>query len=122
MSDRRRQQISLWLQPNPRECHFYPAMKITDYYRTRAWELRREAESSIDAKVKQSKLETAKAFERLRALSGVRRPRNTNAAQPAAAGTFASADTSAPAAKPTHTTNAIALTQADLTDGVRFRR
>jgi hypothetical protein len=63
-------------------------MKITDYYRTRAWELRRDAEWSLDAKVKQSKLEAAEAFERLRALTRKRRPRNTNAAQPAAAGTI----------------------------------
>ena len=62
-------------------------MKIADYYRTRAWELRRDAEGSLDAKVKQSKLEAAEAFERLRALTRQRRPRNTNAAQPAAAST-----------------------------------
>jgi len=64
-------------------------MKITDYYRTRARELRRDAEWSLDAKVKQSKLEAAEAFERLRALTRERRPRNnTNAAHPAAAGTI----------------------------------
>jgi hypothetical protein len=62
-------------------------MKIADYYRTRARELRRDAEWSLDAKVKQSKLEAAEAFERLRALTRQRRPRNTNAAQPAAAST-----------------------------------
>jgi hypothetical protein len=67
-------------------------MKITDYYRTRACELRRDAARSLDAKVKQSKLETAAAFERLGALTKERRPRNGNhrrtisEAQPAAAG------------------------------------
>jgi len=53
-------------------------MKIADYYRTRAWELRRDAARSLDAKVKQSKLETAEAFERLAALTKERRPRNTS--------------------------------------------
>jgi hypothetical protein len=66
-------------------------MKITDYYTTRAWELRRDASRSLDAKVKQSKLETAAAFERLGALTKERRPlnasrRNTSGAQPKAAG------------------------------------
>jgi hypothetical protein len=69
-------------------------MKITDYYRTRAWELRRDAARSLDAKVKQSKLETAAAFERLGALIKERRPGNANrrrtisGAQPEATGTI----------------------------------
>jgi hypothetical protein len=66
-------------------------MKIADYYITRAWELRRDASRSLDAKVKQSKLETAAAFERLGALTKQRRPlngsrRNTSGAQPKAVG------------------------------------
>ena len=63
-------------------------MKITDYYRTRAWELRRDAARSLDAKVKQSQLETAEAFERLGALTKERRPRNGSGAQPEGAGTI----------------------------------
>jgi len=62
-------------------------MNIADYYRTRARELRREAQDSLDAKVKQSKLETAQAFERLVALAQGRRPRNASAAASAASGT-----------------------------------
>jgi len=61
-------------------------MNIADYYRTRAKELRREAQESLDAKVKQSKFETAKAFERLGALARGRRPRNASAAQSAGDG------------------------------------
>jgi hypothetical protein len=61
-------------------------MNIADYYRTRARELREEAQDSLDAKVKQSKLETAEAFERLVALARGRRPRNASAAQSAADG------------------------------------
>jgi hypothetical protein len=61
-------------------------MNRADYYRTRARELRWEAYDSLDAKVKQSKLETAKAFERLVALARGRRPRNGRAAQSAADG------------------------------------
>ena len=64
------------MQPQERDRHFYPAMKITDYYKTRASELRRDAARSHDATVKQSKLETAAAFERLGALTKERRPRN----------------------------------------------
>ena len=64
-------------------------MNITDYYRARVRELRREAEDSLDAKVKQSKRETAEAFERLLvALAKGRRPRNAGAAQADAAGSI----------------------------------
>jgi hypothetical protein len=66
------------MQPQERDRHFYSAMKKADYYRTRAWELRRDAARSRDAKVKQSKLETAAAFERLGALTKERRPRNAS--------------------------------------------
>jgi len=64
--------------------HFHSAMNIADYYRIRASELRREAEDTLDANVKQSKLETAEAFERLIALARERRPRSAGAAQTAA--------------------------------------
>ena len=76
-------------QPQERDRHFYSAMKITDYYKTRASELRRDAARSHDAEVKQSKLETAAAFERLGALTKERRPRSRNASgvQAEAAGT-----------------------------------
>ena len=74
------------VQPDGRVSHFSFAMNIIDYYRVRARELRREAERSLDAKVKQSKLETAEAFERLRALARQRRPRDASAARPPAAG------------------------------------
>ena len=66
-------------------------MKITDYYKTRALELRRDAARSHDAKVKQSKLETAAAFERLGALTKERprnRRRNVNEVQADTAGTI----------------------------------
>jgi hypothetical protein len=78
------------VQPRGRDNLSYFAMNIADYYRTRARELRREAEDTLDANVKQSKLQTAEAFEklvaerlvaeRLVALAKGRRPRNTGEA------------------------------------------
>jgi len=59
-------------------------MNIADYYRTRARDLRREAQDSSNAVVKQSKLETALAFERLVALMRTRRSRKADRAQAAA--------------------------------------
>ena len=59
-------------------------MNIADYYTTRARELRREAQDSSNAIVKQSKLETALAFERLVALMRARRSTKADGAQPAA--------------------------------------
>jgi hypothetical protein len=81
------------VQPRGRDNLFYSAMNIAHYYRTRATELRREAEDTLDANVKQSKLETAEAFERLladRLVAEVkgRRPRNAGAAQSVAAGSI----------------------------------
>ena len=63
--------------PDP---HLNSAMNIADYYRARARELRREAQDSPDAGIKQSKLETAMAFERLVALMRSRRSPKGDAA------------------------------------------
>jgi hypothetical protein len=60
------------------------AMNIADYYRTRARELRREAQDSSNAVVKQSKLETALAFERLVAVMRTRRSPKADGARAAA--------------------------------------
>ena len=58
-------------------------MNIADYYRTRARELRREAQDSSNGVVKQSNLEPALAFERLIALMRARRPPKADGARPA---------------------------------------
>lgn len=48
-------------------------MNRIDYFKNRSWELKREAGDTSDPKLKQEKIEAARAFERLAALSMERR-------------------------------------------------